>query len=79
MLLLCERTQLGRGRMARFVVGYLRFVLQGEANVVEAIQQAVAHELVDGKFRSKSLVVSYLALFQVDGDMVVAGLPGPAH
>ena len=39
--------------MPRFVRGNLRFVLQSEPNIVQSIQQAVAHEFVDGNFARK--------------------------
>src|SRR4030088_1214331 len=65
--------------MPRFVGSDLRFMLQSETDVVEPIQQAMSDEFIDGKLRAESGVVSHLALFQVNRDVVVVNLAGSAH
>lgn len=44
--------------MPRFVGGDVDFVLQGEAYVVQALQQALAHEVIDVELGGESLIVS---------------------
>src|SRR5690606_5094729 len=54
-----------------FVSGDLLFVvLERDADVVEAVEQAVATVLVDGERDPKAEVVADLALLQVDGELV---------
>jgi hypothetical protein len=64
--------------MPSFVGGDVRFVLQGESDVVETIQQAVAHEVVDLKAGREAAIVIDLALLEVDGQLI-AILLGAAH
>jgi hypothetical protein len=46
-------------------------MLQREPDIVQPIQQTVAHEFIDRKLRAKALIVAHLALLQVDRELVV--------
>ena len=64
--------------MPGFVGGDVGLVLQGEADIVKPVQEAVAHEVVDLEAGRESLIVVDLALLEVDGE-VIATLLGAAH
>src|SRR5579862_7618030 len=56
--------------MPRFVGGNVRFVLQSQSDVVETIQQAVAHEVVDLEVGGESPIVVDPALLEIDGQLI---------
>ena len=66
-------------RMPRFVGRDLRFVLQGETDVVKTVQQAVAHELIDGELCAESSVVSHFAMFEINRKVVAVHLSRATH
>ena len=53
--------------MLGFVRGDFRLVLQREADIVQAFEQAVAREVVDLESGGQALVVPNGAVFQIDG------------
>ena len=57
--------------MFGFVLVEFVFVAQGEADVVEAVQQAVFAEGVDVEVRVEAVVVGDGLGFEVDGDLVL--------
>src|SRR5712691_3148460 len=65
--------------MPSFIGRNFRFVLQCETDVVQTIEQAMAYKIVDGELRAKALIVMYLALLQVDGELVIFYLAGAPH
>ncbi len=71
-MLWCEQAA-GEGppTVPGFVVCDLRFVLQRESDIIQAIEQAMAGEVVDLEGCGKSMIVVHFALFEVDGDVVV--------
>src|SRR5579871_5720591 len=72
------RFRLPRRRMPSFVGGDVSLVLQSETDIVEPIQQAVAHEVVDLEAARETLIVVDLALLQVDGQLIAFAV-GAAH
>lgn len=56
-----------------------RLVPQGQSNVVESIQQAVSHEIVDRELGQKILVVADLATLQVDRNLISIDVLSPMH
>ena len=65
--------------MEDFVGGDFRFVLQGEADIIQPIEQAMTHEFVDGEFSCEALLVPHLALLEVNRQLVVFDIAGPPH
>ena len=57
--------------MAGLVGRNFRLVLQREADIIEAFEQAVAGEFVDLEAGGESAVVLDFALFQVERELVV--------
>ena len=64
--------------MLSLVGGDVRFVLQGKSDIVETIEEAVAHEVVDLEPGGEALIVVDPALLKVDGELI-AILLGAAH
>ena len=62
--------------MPRFVRRDFSLVLQGQADIVEAVQQTVTSKLVHRELRAKSLRVPHFASLQVDRDLVIVDLLG---
>src|SRR5580698_9053325 len=71
--------QRGGRRMPRLIRRDLRFVLQGQPNVVQTVQKTVPHKFIDREFRAKTLIVTHLALLQVNRELVIANLAGSPH
>src|SRR5579862_3225083 len=65
--------------MQLFVGGDFRFVLQGQANVVQPVQQTMADEVIDCKVCEKAAIVANLATLQVNGELVILNFMGAAH
>ncbi len=65
--------------MQRFIRGDFAFVLQGQSNVVQPIQQAVAYEFIDGKLCAQAVIVADFAPLQVDGKFIILELSGAPH
>jgi len=65
--------------MPRLIRGDLRFVLQRKSDIVQPIEQAVAHEFIDREFSAKALIVPHLALLEVNRQLVVFDIAGPPH
>ena len=60
--------------MQRLVSRNLRFMLQGEANIIQPVEQAMAHEFVHRKLGTKSLIVAHLALLQINSQLIIVDL-----
>jgi hypothetical protein len=71
VFLLSETRLSQRGRVHRLVSGDLGFVLQRKSDIVQAVEQAVPHELIDRKTRPKALLIAHLATFKIDGHPIV--------
>jgi len=54
-------------------------MLQREPDVVQPIQQAMAHEFIDGELRAESLIVGDFAFLEVNRDPIVGDLLRPLH
>src|ERR1700722_9627112 len=65
--------------MKGFEGGDFRFVLQGEADIIQPIEQAMTHEFVDGEFSCEAPLVPHLALLEVNRQLVVFDIMGPPH
>jgi hypothetical protein len=56
--------------MLGLVLGDVRFVLQREADVVEALKQTVAREFVDLELCLETLAVFHRAILEVDPQLI---------
>src|SRR5437588_2590690 len=65
--------------MLRFVGGDFSLVLQGQSNIVQALEQAVPNKVVDLKAGAESAIVVDLALLKIHGDLVICLLVRPPH
>src|SRR5438445_11184584 len=65
--------------MLRFVGGDFSLVLQGQSNIVQALEQAVPNKIVDLEVGAESTLVVDLALLKIDGDLVICLLVRPPH
>src|SRR5579872_3666310 len=77
--LLSGRFQCSRSRVLRLVRGDFRFVLKGEADVVQSVQQTVPHELVDRELRAEIAIVTNLTLFQINHNLIFVDLLRALH
>src|ERR1700722_14333486 len=71
--------QAQRKRVEGFVGRNLSLMLQGEPDIVQAVQQAVADKFVDREFSAKALIVPHFALLQVDGELITVYLMSSSH
>lgn len=65
--------------MVLFVLGDLRVMLQCQSNVIQPIQKAVSYKFVNREFGKESLIIAYLAFFEIDRDFVVVDVLRPLH
>ncbi len=65
--------------MPRLIRCDLRFVLQRKSDIVQPIEQTVAHEFIDREFSAKALIVPHLALLQVNRELIIVDLAGTPH
>lgn len=65
--------------MRRLVSRDIRVVLERKPNIIETIQQAMPHEVIDRKARMESPIVAHLGFFQIDGERIVVDLIRPLH
>ena len=65
----------GFGASDSLVSGDFGFMLQGESNFIQPLQQAMAGKFVDLEGSGKSMPVVHLALFEIDGDFVIGDFP----
>ena len=65
--------------MPSLIFRNLRLVLQSEPDIVQPVEQAMPHEFIDWELRAKTLIVSHLALLQVNRELVIAKIAGPPH
>jgi len=65
--------------MLRFVGGDFSLVLQGQSNIVQALEQAVTNKIVDLEVGAESTLVVDLALLKIHGDLVICLLVRPPH
>src|SRR6266542_5186763 len=52
---------------------------QGEADLVESVQQAIAAKCIDRKWRGQFAVIAKFTSFQIDGEPVTFALFGAAR
>ena len=62
--------------MPRLVGNNLRLVLQREPDIVQPVQQTVTDEFVERKLGAETLIVTNLALLQVNRKLVAGDFPG---
>ena len=65
--------------MVFLVLGDLRVMLQCQSNVIQSIQQAMSYKFIDREFSQESMIVAYLAFFEIDRDFVVVDVLRPLH
>src|SRR5258708_25976289 len=75
----CRGLQRGGSGVFFFVRGNRGFVLQGEPNIVQAVQQAVPHELINLKLGAKSSIIVHLPLLQFNGEFIAVDLDCSPH
>lgn len=65
--------------MRGFVRGDLCFVLEGQRDIVQAVQKIMPAEFVYGKRRAKTMVVGYGELLQIHRQTIGLVLSGAAE
>lgn len=71
--------QRGGRWMPRLVIRNLRFVLQGQPNIIQPVEQAMAHEFIDLKLGTKPLIVAHFTLLQINSELVIVDLARSPH
>ena len=66
----------GGCRMPGFVGGNLRFMFEGEADIVQPLEQAMANEFIHRELRGEAPVVTHFAAFEVNRELIILRLTG---
>ena len=62
--------------MPGFVGGNLRFMFEGEADIVQPLEQAMANEFIHRELRGEAPVVTHFAAFEVNRELIILRLTG---